>query len=31
MHAVNRATNILLAPETVWPAIARERSDPKSL
>jgi hypothetical protein len=31
MNAVNRATNILLAPETEWPAIARERSDPKSL
>jgi hypothetical protein len=31
MNAVNRATNILLAPESEWSAIAHERSDPKSL
>ncbi len=31
MHAVNRATNILLQPESEWSAIARERSDPRSL
>jgi hypothetical protein len=31
MNAVNRATNILLAPEAEWSAIAHERSDPKSV
>jgi Yip1 domain len=31
MHAVNRATNILLQPESEWSAIAGERSDLKSL
>lgn len=31
MNTVNRATNILLQPQNEWPAIAHERSDPKSL
>ncbi len=31
MNAVNRATNILLQPQSEWPAIARERSDARSL
>ncbi len=31
MNVLNRAANILLAPQSEWPAIARERSDPKSL
>jgi hypothetical protein len=31
MNAVNRATNILLEPQSEWSAIAHERSDPKTL
>jgi hypothetical protein len=31
MNVLNRAANILLAPQSEWSAIARERSDPKSL
>ena len=31
MNALNRAANILLEPQSEWSAIARERSDPKSL
>lgn len=31
MHTVNRATNILMQPESEWSAIAHERADPKSL
>jgi hypothetical protein len=31
MNAVNRAANILLAPESEWSAIAHERSDARSL
>ena len=31
MNAVNRATNILLQPQSEWSAIAHERSDPKAL
>ena len=31
MNALNRAANILLEPQNEWSAIARERSDPKSL
>jgi hypothetical protein len=31
MNAVNRAANILLAPEAEWSAIAHERTDAKSL
>jgi hypothetical protein len=31
MNAVNRATNILLQPQSEWSAIAHERSDARSL
>jgi len=31
MNTLNRAANILLEPQSEWSAIARERSDPKSL
>jgi hypothetical protein len=31
MNAISRAANILLEPQSEWSAIARERSDPKSL
>lgn len=31
MNVVNRAANILLEPQSEWSAIARERTDPKSL
>lgn len=31
MNVVNRAANILLEPQSEWSAIARERSDPRSL
>jgi hypothetical protein len=31
MNVLNRAANILLEPQREWSAIARERSDPKSL